>query len=214
MERRVGLMRILKVNDNTVRIFISFTELADRNISLADLFQRSARTEQFFWELISKARDEVDFSLDQPFWIQATVASEDEFVITVIKQEEQIDAEINHIIQTAFGEKKKNPRPSQKFASEKQWVYLFEEFEDVISAVRLLPGILQLQSALFQYEGEYYLTISNIGNPRKKKLAEAILDEFGESVMTTDTFLKEHGEMIIEEDAVKILKRLEKKKRS
>ncbi|RJE48736.1 MULTISPECIES: adaptor protein MecA [unclassified Dehalobacter] len=207
-------MRILKVNDNTVRIFISFTELADRNISLADLFQRSARTEQFFWELISKARDEVDFSLDQPFWIQATVASEDEFVITVIKQEEQIDAEINHIIQTAFGEKKKNPRPSPKFASEKQWVYLFEEFEDVISAVRLLPGILQLQSALFQYESEYYLTISNIGNPRKKKLAEAILDEFGESVMTTDTFLKEHGEMIIEEDAVRILKRLEKKKRS
>ncbi|AFV02532.1 Negative regulator of genetic competence MecA [Dehalobacter sp. UNSWDHB] len=207
-------MRILKVNDNTVRIFISFTELADRNISLADLFQRSARTEQFFWELISKARDEVDFSLDQPFWIQATVASEDEFVITVIKQEEQIDAEINHIIQTAFGEKKKNPRPSPKFASEEQWVYLFEEFEDVVSAVRLLPGILQLQSALFQYEDEYYLTISNIGNPRKKKLAEAILDEFGESVMTTDTFLKEHGETIIEEDAVKILKRLEKKKRS
>jgi adapter protein MecA 1/2 len=41
-------MRILKVNDNTVRIFISFTELADRNISLADFFQRSARTEQFF----------------------------------------------------------------------------------------------------------------------------------------------------------------------
>jgi adapter protein MecA 1/2 len=31
------------------------------------------------------------------FWIQATLASEDEFVITVIKQEDQIDTEINQL---------------------------------------------------------------------------------------------------------------------
>lgn len=203
-------MRILKVNDNTIRIFISFTELADRNISLSDFFSRSARTEQFFWELISKARDEVDFNLDQPFWIQATLASEDEFVITVIKQEEQIESEINHIIQTSLGEKKKTSQPLQKFTSEQEWVYLFADFEDVVSAVRLLPGMIQLQSSLFEYDDEYYLTIGNIGNPRKKKLAEAILDEFGESVITTETFLKEHGEVIIEDEAVKVLKKFDK----
>lgn len=104
-------MRILKVNESTVRIFISFTELADRDISLADFFQRSPRTEQFFWEMIKKAKDEVDFHLDQPFWIQATVASEDEFVITVIKQEEQIESEINNLIQNNLGEKRKTPNP-------------------------------------------------------------------------------------------------------
>lgn len=206
-------MRILKVNDNTIRIFISFTELADRNISLSDFFQRSTRTEQFFWELISKARDEVDFDLDQPFWIQATLASEDEFVITVIKQEEQIDSEINHIIQASLVEKKKAAQPLPKFTSEQEWVYLFAEFEDVVSAVRLLPGMLQLQSSLYQYDGEYYLTIGNISNPRKKKLAEAILDEFGESIMTTETFLKEHGEKMIEDEAVKVLKRLDKQQK-
>lgn len=205
-------MRILKVNDNTVRIFISFTELADRNISLADFFQRSARTEQFFWELISKARDEVDFNLDQPFWIQATVASEDEFVITVIKQEDQIEAEINHIIQTSFGEKKKIPRPTSKFTSEQDWVYVFSDFEDVISAVRLLPEIPNLESALYAYEDEYYLALSKFGTPRKKKISEAILDEFGESMMVTEVFLKEHGETVIQESAVKILKSLDKNK--
>ncbi|UWG98352.1 adaptor protein MecA [Dehalobacter sp. DCM] len=205
-------MRILKVNDNTIRVFISFTELADRNISLSDFFQRSARTEQFFWELISKAKDEVDFNLDQPFWIQATLASEDEFVITVIKQEEQLDSDINHIIQTSIGEKKKT-QPSPKFTAERDWVYVFAEFEDVVSAVSFLPGMIQIKSSLYAYSGEYYLTIGNIGNPRKKKLAEAILDEYGESVMTTDTFLKEHGELIIEEEAVKVLKRLDKQQK-
>lgn len=207
-------MRILKVNDNTVRIFISFTELADRNISLADFFQRSARTEQFFWELISKARDEVDFNLDQPFWIQATVASEDEFVITVIKQEEQIEAEINHIIQTSFGEKKKTFRPSSKFISEEEWVYVFSDFEDVISAVRLLPVMTQLESALYQYEDEYYLALSSFGTPRKKKLAEAILDEYGESMVISEAFLKEHGELVIQKDVIKVIKRMDKKQKS
>lgn len=205
-------MRILKVNDNTVRIFISFTELADRDISLTDFFQRSARTEQFFWELISKARDEVDFNLDQPFWIQATVASEDEFVITVIKQEDQIEAEINHIIQTSFGEKKKPTKQTSKFSSESDWVYVFSDFEDVVAAVRLLPEIPYIESALYHYEDEYYLTMSRFGTPRKKKIAEAILDEYGESLMMTEAFLKEHGEPIIHENAVKTLKNLDKNK--
>ncbi|RNC29534.1 MAG: Adapter protein MecA 2 [Candidatus Dichloromethanomonas elyunquensis] len=205
-------MRILKVNDNTVRIFISFTELADRNISLADFFQRSARTEQFFWELISKARDEVDFNLDQPFWIQATVASEDEFVITVIKQEDQIEAEINHIIQTSLGEKKKSSKQTAKFTSEGDWVYVFSDFEDVVSAARLLPEIPHIQSSLFSYEEEYYLAISNFGASRKKKIAEAILDEYGESVIVTEAFLKEHGEIIISENAIKLIKKMDKNK--
>jgi adapter protein MecA 1/2 len=204
-------MRILKVNDNTVRIFISFTELADRNISLADFFQRSARTEQFFWELISKAREEVDFNLDQPFWIQATVASEDEFVITVIKQEDQIEAEINHIIQTSFGEKKKGSRPSSKFSSEQGWVYVFADLEDVIAAVRLLPEMPGVQSGLYSFEDEYYLSLSKIGTPRKKKIAEAILDEFGESILIAEVFLQEHGEVLIEGNALKVLKNLSKK---
>ena len=204
-------MRILKVNDNTVRIFISFTELEDRNISLGDFFQRSARTEQFFWELITRAKDEVDFHLDQPFWIQATVASEDEFVITVIKQEDQIEAEINHIIQTSFGDRKKASAPSSKSNSQQDWVYVFADFEDVMSAVHLLPENHHLESALYEYEDEYYLTLSKFGTPRKKKITEAVLDEFGESIVLTETYLKEHGRPVIEKEAVKVLKNIGKK---
>ncbi|MFA6807411.1 MAG: adaptor protein MecA [Eubacteriales bacterium] len=199
-------MRILKVNDNTVRIFISFNELSDRNITLSDLFQRSGRTEQFFWELITKAREEVDFNLDQPFWIQATVASEEEFVITVIKQEDEVDSEINHIIHATNIEKKNTAKTSDKYKAE-EWVYVFEDFEDLLSAVKRLPEMPQSQSSLVEYEDEYYLSLSKIGTARKKKIVEAIMDEFGESLMISDSFLKEHGIVIIEKKAVKTLKK-------
>ncbi|ADY54988.1 Negative regulator of genetic competence [Syntrophobotulus glycolicus DSM 8271] len=200
-------MRILKVNENTVRIFISFSELSARNISLADFFQRSERTEQFFWEIIGKAREEVNFNLDQPFWIQATVASDDEFVITVIKQDEQIEAEINHIIQNNFNDKKSTPKVSVKTANS-DWVYVFSDFEDVLNCLSLIPDVPQLSSALYKYEQEYFLSLGKMTSSRKRKIMEAILDEYGEAILLSDIFLKEHGETIISENAISKLKKI------
>ena len=130
-------MRVQKVNEHTIRIFISLTELTDRDITMADLFQRSAKTEQLFWELIAQAREEVEFNLDQPFWIQATVATNDEFVITIMKQEEQLEDLIKDKVAR---------KPSKGRVTE--LVYAFADFEDVLSAVGRLPEFNQLRSGL------------------------------------------------------------------
>lgn len=188
-------MRIQKVNENTIRIFISFAELADRDITMADLFQRSQRSEQLFWEIISQAREEVEFNLDQPFWIQATTASNDEFVITVIKQEESTDS---------CQKEKEVKRTSRSKVIE--WIYVFEDIEDVLSVVKRFPVFPRLRSTLYEYEGEYYLAVSHLGTGKKKQLAEALLDEYGEVVDVAKYFLEEHGMTIIEDKAVETLK--------
>jgi len=187
-------MRVQKVNEHTIRIFITLTELTDRDITMADLFQRSAKTEQLFWELIAQAREEVEFNLDQPFWIQATVATNDEFVITIMKQEEQLEG-IN---------KDRVPRKSTK-GRVTELVYAFADFEDVLSAVGRLPEFSQLRSALFEFEEEYYLVLNRMGAGKKRLLTEAILDEYGEIVATTGVFLSEHGKSIIPVKAVQTL---------
>jgi adapter protein MecA 1/2 len=198
-------MRILKVNDNTVRIFISFSELADRNISLVDFFQKTARTEQFFWELICKAREEVDFSLDQPFCIHATVVSDDEFAITVIKQEEFGEKE-NHVLEVE--ERRVRARVSQqgdsKFAPNQEWVYAFQDLEDVLRVIWALPD-LAVTSMLFELDEEFYLVIGSIKGPRKRKAAEAILDEYGDAILTTSAYLREHAQCLIGENALEKL---------
>lgn len=187
-------MRVQKVNEHTIRIFISLTELTDRDITMADLFQRSAKTEQLFWELIAQAREEVEFNLDQPFWIQATVASNDEFVITIMKQEEQPEG----------SNKEKMARKSTK-GRVTELVYVFADFEDVLAAVGRLPEFNQLRSGLFLFEKEYYLVLNRMGTGKKRLLAEAILDEYGEIVATTGVFLSEHGKVIIPVKAVQTL---------
>lgn len=189
-------MRIQKVNESTIRIFISFTELADRDISMADLFQRTAKTEQLFWELIAQAREEVEFNLDQPFWIQATAASNDEFVITVMRQEDIAEAPAKEKA------KKRSHRPKVL-----EWIYVFGDFEDVLAAVKRFPDFPRVWSSLFEFEGEYYLAVSHLGTGKKKQYAEALLDEYGEIVDIAKVFLEEHGRAIMAERAIQILKK-------
>jgi len=187
-------MRVQKVNEHTIRIFISLTELTDRDITMADLFQRSAKTEQLFWELIAQAREEVEFNLDQPFWIQATVASNDEFVITIMKQEDLAEGSLK--------EKAVRKTPKGRVT---ELVYAFADFEDVVSAVGRLPEFNQLRTSLYEFEEEYYLVLNRMGTGKKRLLAEAILDEYGEIVATTGVFLSEHGKAIIKLKAVQTL---------
>jgi len=196
-------MRVQKVNEHTIRIFISLTELTDRDITMTDLFQRSAKTEQLFWELIAQAREEVEFNLDQPFWIQATVATNDEFVITIMKQEELVESSV----------KEKAGRKITK-GRVTELVYVFTDLEDVISAVGRLPEFAQLRSSLYEFEKEYYLVLNRMGTGKKRFLAEAILDEYGEIVGTTGVFLTEHGKGIILEKAVQTLNAAFKKTQS
>jgi adapter protein MecA 1/2 len=190
-------MRVQKVNENTIRIFISFTELAERDVSMADLFQRSPKSEQLFWELIAQAREEVEFNLDQPFWIQATAASNDEFVITVMKQEDALETGVKE-------KEKEKKRPSRSKAME--WVYVFGDIEDVLSTVKRIPDFARVRSSLYEFEGEYYLTISHLGSGKKKQVAEALFDEYGELVDIAKLFLEEHGRVLIKERALQTLK--------
>ena len=189
-------MRFQKVNEHTVRIFISLAELSERDITMSDLSQQSAKTEQLFWELIAQAREEVEFNLDQPFWIQATVAANDEFVITIMKQEEQ----------TAAVTKEKAPARKTVKPRITELVYVFTDFEDVLSAVERLPVSNQLRSGLYIYEDEYYLVLSRLAAGKKRVITEAILDEYGEIVTATGVFLSEHGKTIIPKGAVTALK--------
>ena len=188
-------MRFQKVNEHTVRIFISLSELTERDITMADLSQQSAKTEQLFWELIAQAREEVEFNIDQPFWIQATVAANDEFVITIMKQEDQL-----------VGINKEKPAPRKPAKSKvTELVYVFADFEDVLSAVRRLPESCQLHSGLYLFENEYYLVLNRLATGKKRLFAEAVLDEYGEIVSTSGVFLAEHGKTILSEGAVAAL---------
>ncbi len=186
-------MRIQKINENTLRIFLSFTELAERDISMADLFQRSAKTEQLFWEMISKAGEEVQFVLDQPFWIQATVMSSEEFVITVVKQEYQ-----EEISEEPKTKPKRRPRS-------REWIYRFDDWEQLVNAAKGLGDYLPNRTSVYYYSPNYYLVLSPRAGASRQRI-EAILKEYGEKVNMTKVYLDEYGKVIQSGNALETIR--------
>ncbi len=188
-------MRVQKINDNTLRIFLSFNELAERDISMVELFQRSAKTEQLFWEMIAKAGEEVEFVLDQPFWIQATIMSSEEFVITVVKQDSPED-----IPPVAKVKPKRRPQS-------REWVYRFDDWDQLVSLVKELGETVPGRTSLYHCNSAYYLVLplrGLTGVTRQK--VEAILKEYGDKVNLSKIYLEEYGKVVKLETALETIK--------
>ncbi len=184
-------MRVQKVDESTLRIFLSFSELAERNITMADLFQRSSQTEQYFCDMIAKAGEEVEFTLDRPFWIQAQIMSGDEFVITVMKQDQHEEPE----------------EPSQPKAKKRtrhnQWIYRFEDWEQVVTLAASLHDSVPSKSSIYYLNSAYYIVI----NPRGitgtlRQKVESLLKEYGGKVNCAKVYLEEHGKLIQDGNAL------------
>jgi adapter protein MecA 1/2 len=190
------IMRVQKINESTLRIFLSFSELAERKISMTDLFQRSAQTEQYFCEMLAKAGEEVDFILDGPFWIQAQVVSSDEFIITVLKQDEQAD-----VVEDTKPKAKRRRRNNQ-------WIYRFEDWEQLITLSDSLEDCVPSKNSIYYLDSAYYLVIGSRGiTGVLRQKVESLLKEYGDKVNFSKVFLEEHGKVIQAGNALATVKR-------
>ena len=52
-------MRIEKLNENKIRIFLNLEDLKEKNIDLHDFMSNSLETQDFFFDLLNKAESEV-----------------------------------------------------------------------------------------------------------------------------------------------------------
>ena len=83
------------------------------------------------------------------------------------------------------------------FARIPQSYYCFDDFEDVIAAC---SECNTENASLYCYDGEYILSVS---------LPDTVLDEFAQKIDAPrgfEAFLKEHGKLLIDTDAVNFVK--------
>ena len=59
-------MRIEKISDNKIRIFVSFDDLEERDIDLSSFNYNSPETQELFWDLMEQAELELGLKLNEP----------------------------------------------------------------------------------------------------------------------------------------------------
>jgi adapter protein MecA 1/2 len=101
------------------------------------------------------------------------------------------------------------PQPAKDKTKSTQAIFEFIDLDQTIAAVSRIAGTFTGNSTLYKYNSKYYLTI---GNKRQAKALtgcqENILKEYGRKFSALEiskTYLGEHGEIIINKNAIGIL---------
>src|SRR5690625_600074 len=63
-------MEIERINENTVKFYISYVDIEDRGFEREEIWYNRERSEQLFWQMMEEVNYKEDFSVEGPLWIQ------------------------------------------------------------------------------------------------------------------------------------------------
>lgn len=217
-------MEIERINENTIKFYISYLDIEDRGFEREDIWYNRERSEQLFWQMMDEINQEEDFTVEGPLWIQVQALEKGlEIIVTkaqLSKDGENLQLPIgdDNTIELPVSEKIEDMLEDQFGTSEEQYIksdngdshywliVLFNEFEDVIQLSHYFndetPG---MNDVLYFYKDKYYLYIEfndlDLTDDEQEDIMSKIF-EFSEESDLTVHILKEYGKEIFKENSL------------
>lgn len=215
-------MKIEKISDTQIKVFLNQSDLKERNIKLSELAYGSEKTQALFREMMEKAVASCGFEIQNtPLMIEAIPVSSDSIMIIVSKVSEstEIEKKFNLLPEAKEARKFKKAIITEKASdieiydftnsNTKVSIFSFNTLDDASSASSRLINICNTVSSLYKYNKRFFLVIETERDDTKKSNAlELTLSEYGErhtSNLVSKYFLDEHAEKLIKNNAVEIL---------
>ncbi|NLM28281.1 MAG: adaptor protein MecA [Clostridiaceae bacterium] len=203
-------MRIEKINDNKIRIFVTFDDLEERDIDLSSFNYNSPETQELFWDLMEQAELELGFEThESQLCIEAVTDIDQGFVITITKIDEDGDFEsIQKFIKNRY--RRNDLRIKRKTSSicSTVMIYNLETFEDLCMLAARLEPLYSGDSSVYQCEGSYYLVLRKVDAlSQSMNKIENILSEYGDrvaNVLFFEGYLNEYGKLMVEHGAINV----------
>ncbi len=235
-------MRIERVDDKTVKCFLSNEELEEYDIDYKDFILRSDKAKEIVQEIIEQAEELVGYKPPKfAFDLQIMMLPDQGLILTFSERDSEIKEgdqfieclrEMKRILQrtreklgqTGNGEAAEpaaqpgadNTQTEGKSPGNQQEnrpgyaVFVFSSIGKVMEYAAALPSNLQVESALYEMNGLYYLYLLK-GRASYERYSRACIQalEFGTLYAAHEDQalqLKEHGVCLIGEKAVKKLR--------
>ncbi len=197
-------MKIERISLNKLKVTVSAEDLFMHGISLESFVADSPRVQDFFWNLIQKAEDETNFSIeDGRVMIEAMPLKNDGIVIFLTKPDEQVPPDSPKIRRVRYRVK----RHDKKQKKNALFLYRFETFEDLCAFAKEWRYMGE-RSSLYALEDTYFLALSFDGVSYDKAYMEAQILEFAyPERKLTESYLEEHAKKICDKDAIASLLR-------
>lgn len=210
------LVKIEKINDSQIKIILNQADLKNRDIKISELAYGSKKAQELFRDMMETALEEHDFDTHNvPLMIEAVPLSVDSIMIIVTKVEHPF--EIGEKI-TPF-RSKSNTRTFKKKSvnleeeTSSLIIYSFDKLDDVVEVSNRIYHLYCGANSLYKdiYNNRYFLVLHKNyfvnSNPSE---IESILSEYGNKHVSSplsEGFLAEHGEIMIQNKAIEVLKK-------
>lgn len=210
-------MEIERINDNTVKFYISYLDVEERGFSRDEIWFNRDKSEELFWEMMDEVNEEADFVMEGPLWIQVQAMDKGlEVTVTraqLTKDGQKIDMpdDIEERRKMFSSDDASAPEfdefepvfdePDDK---KLEFTYVFSEVDELLPIARRLMYV-PIESALYHFENRYYLHISFddlLHSEDDVKDNTSIITEYLQSSPLTIHRLEEYGKEIFKHDAL------------
>lgn len=222
-------MRIERVDEKTVKCFLTNEELEEYEIDYKDFIMRSEKAREVVQEIMKQAVEEVGYRPPKfAFDLQIMLVPDQGMVLTLSEKDPEIKdgeqlmeclREMKRMLENtreavgrppalpgsgAEGSVEKQPDSRPEFA-----VFQFPGLRNVMEYAAVLPANLRVGSELYELNGQYYLYLTR-GHASYERYSRACIQalEFGELYTAMEsrvTQLREQGTCLIAEKALRRL---------
>lgn len=207
-------MDIERINENTLKLFITYSDIEDRGYTREEIWYNRAKGEELFWDVIGEVNTDDYFDLDGPIWIHIN-ASDSGLEVVVTRASMGNDSETSsmvgsfdddlHISDSLDGMEESifNAIGKSSKEDEQSLENIRFRFKDIDELVPLAKRAahLDVKSALYKWENYYYLyvDVKDLENQEAKNIV-ALCSEYLPASKMTIHRLEEYAETIIAEN--------------
>jgi adapter protein MecA 1/2 len=212
-------MDIERINENTVKFYISYIDIEKRGFSRDEIWFNRDKSEELFWEMMDEINDESDFEIEGPLWIQVH-AMDKGLEVTVTRAQINKDGkrveppydmdDKSHFFSNMSESSTDEPSLDEYgdiFATDDgvlgEYTFFVKDFEDLIPLAKRVKLSEHVTSSLFVYDNHYYLNIGvNEEEMTEKEIINlvSILSEYVSLSTVTIHRLQEYGKEIMAEN--------------
>jgi adapter protein MecA 1/2 len=205
-------MKIEKINDNKIRITLTFDELEKRKISLNDIEKDSTLAKELLFNLLEESNLENDFMTDDShLFIEASYDNSNLFIVTITK----IDNIPELKKYSTLKEENSNPRLA-KYSSYtvSSYIYSFESLDIILNLCQIASkeNLFFGKNSLYKYGDVYFIIFSKATVKNKKFLKTFVfLSEYCKQYSSYNLFetsITEKAQLILKNNALQKLSKI------
>ncbi|MEW9109800.1 MAG: adaptor protein MecA [Cytobacillus gottheilii] len=210
-------MEIERINDNTVKFYISYIDIEERGFDREEIWYNRERSEELFWEMMDEVHREEDFFAEGPLWIQVQALDKGlEVLVTRAQlskdgqklelpvpdekaQDLPVDERIEEMLDHHFNSEDATEE-NEQYEGNLEFLITFKDFEDIISLSKK-SELDSIKTTLYSFEGSYYLFLDfdeELFDEEDIDNLLSIMLEYGYETQVTIHRITEYGKTIIE----------------